>query len=82
MAVVAFDLVSDLAFGRVLSSSVSSAPPSRLGSDSFLDLHRLRGSSDGGVSVFMYLFFGFSGACLKISLSSSRLASSVAEVKI
>ncbi|KAF2555185.1 hypothetical protein F2Q68_00016871 [Brassica cretica] len=27
MAVVAFDLVSDLAFGRVLSSSVSSAPP-------------------------------------------------------
>ncbi|KAL0815997.1 hypothetical protein Bca101_072441 [Brassica carinata] len=31
MAVVVFDLVSDLAFGRVLSSSISSAPPSRLG---------------------------------------------------
>ena len=31
MAVVAFDLVSDQAFGRVLSSSVSSAPLSRLG---------------------------------------------------
>ncbi|KAF3540787.1 hypothetical protein F2Q69_00019452 [Brassica cretica] len=32
ISVVAFDLVPDLAFGRVLSSSVSSAPPSRLGS--------------------------------------------------
>lgn len=65
----------------VLFSYVSSAPP-RCGWDSFLDQHRHRDSLNGGDSKFMCLFIGLGSACLKISLSSFRLASSISEVQI
>lgn len=78
---VAFDLVSDLAFKSGLFSYVSSALP-RCGWDSFLDQHRHRDSLNGGDSKFMCLFIGLGSACLKISLSSFQLASSISEVQI
>ncbi|KAH0901360.1 LOW QUALITY PROTEIN: hypothetical protein HID58_040863 [Brassica napus] len=48
------------------SPPFSSASPSRCGGASSLDLHSRLSSSDGEGSVFLCMFFGHGGACLKL----------------